>query len=354
MDFERFIQLLSKKWAGLLTLPEKRELELLINSSEDKQLLYQIMEEFNQGDFDFNNQYSPSRVQDSLQRVNEKIDATQINSGRVHKVHQWIKVASAAAAIIAIVFTSFFYLKNDTPKPAENMPRVIATKKGSKSSIVLPDGTKVWINSDTRLSYNEEAWVNGREVELFGEAYFDVVKNEKKPFVVHTNVMDIKVTGTAFNVRSYDTEKNSEATLIRGSVEVYLNKKDRQKITLNPNEKLVVQNSYVHQQTSSQANETSNQAAVQLLTIHTDPADSTSNETKWVKNTLVFDREAFEDILPVLERWYDVKITVKNNIISDRKFSGTFQNDSLEDVLESFRFSIGFNYTIQKNIVTIY
>ncbi|HMR83606.1 MAG TPA: FecR family protein, partial [Niabella sp.] len=195
-------------------------------------------------------------------------------------------------------------------------------------------------------------WEKSREVELLGEAYFDVVKDKKRPFIVHTKVMDVRVTGTAFNIRAYPDEKNSETTLLRGSVEVYLKKKKGEKITLATNEKLVVQNNYVQ---NGKLNITANnEAAIQLLTIKVNPVDSTAKETEWINNKLVFDKESFEDIIPVLERRFNTKIELQRKIISDRKFSGTFKDDSLKDVLESFKFSMGFNYTIYKDKVVIY
>src|SRR4029078_631833 len=98
----------------------------------------------------------------------------------------------------------------------------VSTKRGSKSKVQLPDGTQVWLNADSRIAYNEKFQGNLREVTLEGEAYFDVVRDEKRPFVIHTAAIDIKVLGTAFNVRSYANEKNTETSLIRGSIEVTL------------------------------------------------------------------------------------------------------------------------------------
>ncbi len=101
---------------------------------------------------------------------------------------------------------------------------VVATRKGSKTNLVLPDGTKVWVNADSRLSYGKNFGNQLREVYLEGEAYFDVAEDKRKPFIVHTNNIDVKVLGTAFNVRAYGNEVNTQTTLLRGSVEVMLKK----------------------------------------------------------------------------------------------------------------------------------
>jgi transmembrane sensor len=119
----------------------------------------------------------------------------------------------------------------------------VGTKKGSKSHIVLPDGTNVWLNADSKIIYPGNFQGETREVSLVGEAFFDVVKNVNKPFIIHTGTMDVKVLGTAFNVRSYPGEMTTEASLLRGLIEVTLNGTEKKKILLKPNEKLTVLNS---------------------------------------------------------------------------------------------------------------
>ncbi|MBX3240546.1 MAG: FecR family protein [Chitinophagaceae bacterium] len=352
MNNDRFIELLAKKKSGALTLPEKREMDAYLEENADDAIIASMVDEIFDVNFNFDHKYNRESLKAPLNSLNERIERSTMPPPRSYNLRFWSKVAAAVIAIFSIAY--FVFVDSGKNGPAINSSNIVSTKKGSKSNIVLPDGTVVWINADTRLSYNENTWEKIREVELMGEAYFDVVKDTKKPFIVHTKVMDIKVTGTAFNVRAYPNEKNSETTLLRGSVEVYLKKKKGEKITLVNNEKLVVQNNYAQDVISSNTTNDINEAAIQLLTIKVDPVDSTAKETQWIKSKLIFDNESFEDIIPVLERRFNTKIELQRKIVTDRKFSGTFDDDSLKDVLESFRFSIGFNYTIYEDKVLIY
>ena len=118
----------------------------------------------------------------------------------------------------------------------------ISTRYGSRTKLLLPDSTQVWLNSGSKLSYNKTYGNGTREVTLSGEAYFDVVKNPAHPFIIHTVNIDIKVLGTAFNVKSFPGEKNTETSLIRGSIEVTFKNRPSEKIILKPNEKLITAN----------------------------------------------------------------------------------------------------------------
>ena len=99
-----------------------------------------------------------------------------------------------------------------------------------------------WLNADSKLTYDENFRGDYREVSLEGEAFFDVVKDKTRPFIIHTKTLDIRVLGTAFNVSAYESEKNTETALFRGSVEVTLHNNPEKKIVLKPNEKLMVNN----------------------------------------------------------------------------------------------------------------
>src|SRR6187401_2548064 len=143
-----------------------------------------------------------------------------------------------------ILTTGAIYLfaeKKAVDLPAQQTLSSIVTKNGSRTKIVLPDGSQVWLNAGSNLDYNNSEFNKDlREVTLSGEAYFDVTKNAAKPFIIHTKKMDVKVIGTAFNVRSYSNEKTAEASLIRGSIEVSLKDRKDQKFILKPNEKISI------------------------------------------------------------------------------------------------------------------
>jgi ferric-dicitrate binding protein FerR (iron transport regulator) len=265
----------------------------------------------------------------------------------------------AVTAIVAILFTGIYlnYNRTDATLLAELPAKSeISTKNGSKTNLVLPDGTKVWLNAGSEMAYDKNYGSKLREVTLNGEAYFDVVKNPEKPFIIHASKMDIKVLGTAFNVKCYKGEKTIETSLIRGSIEVTL--KDRQeKIMMKPNEKLII-NTEEKEKIKAAPNKIAPVSSIQKpiillsnLTIFT--KDNTVVETAWVQNRLVFVSETFEDIALKMERWYGIKIIITNEVVKQFRISGSFEKESITEALNALQLSSPFNYLIKNNVIII-
>src|SRR6185295_18900551 len=150
-----------------------------------------------------------------------------------------------------------------------------------------------------------------REVSLTGEAFFDVTKDSSHPFIIHTSVMDIKVLGTAFNVRSYPGDASTETSLIRGKVEITVKNRSNAKIYLNPNEKLTVLNNVtVNKITASQGPvKNASEKTLSVDQLNYSPVDSTPIETAWVDSKLRFQKnETFKEVALKMERWYAVTI----------------------------------------------
>jgi ferric-dicitrate binding protein FerR (iron transport regulator) len=236
----------------------------------------------------------------------------------------------------------------------------VSTKYGSKTKLVLPDGTQVWLNSGTKLSYTKAYGNRLREVSLSGEAYFDVVKNPERPFVIHTSKINIKVLGTAFNVKSYPGEKKTETSLVRGSIEVTFNSRPSEKIILKPNEKLIVSNEeepepvkpaknnlipniVVHQQ----------EPIIAISHLTYEPKDSTVIETSWMENKLIFRSESFEDLALRMERWYGISIRFGDEAVKKKKLNGTFENENIEQALQALQLIVPFKYIINKKEILI-
>lgn len=136
---------------------------------------------------------------------------------RLKRRRVWLAVASAAI----ILFAGWLLKTSPSPVKEETKQEALEARKGSRSRSLLPDGTTVWLNAGSKLYYENDFTGSTREVRLEGEAFFDVVKNPDQPFIVHTYGIDIKVLGTAFNVKSYPEDKTTETTLYRGSVRVF-------------------------------------------------------------------------------------------------------------------------------------
>ena len=265
--------------------------------------------------------------------------------GAGHKWRPW--VAAAAAVLLATVAALYLF------KPAKNQHdyNTVTTRPGSRSKVQLPDGTTVWLNADSRLSYRINN--TGREVELTGEAYFDVAKDKDHPFRVHTPTVDILVLGTIFDIRSYSKEYNTETSLFQGSVEVTLRNNPDKKIILHPEEKITVHNNEATVTSIKKPEPDADQPLITVGKIHRQQKDSSIIETLWTKNQLYFDDRTLEEVGFMLERWFGVHVTITDDNLKLRRFTGNFEEEGLPEVMEALRISSDFHYTIKKKEVII-
>jgi transmembrane sensor len=252
------------------------------------------------------------------------------------------------------IYTSFAVTAPIVHKvqPSENE---ILTATGSKMHQVLPDGTSIWLNSGSRISYSKSFGAYGREVNLTGEAFFDVVSNPNKPFVIHTARIDIKVLGTRFNVKSYPTDKTTETTLIRGSIEVSLKNKSQDKIVLKPDQKLVVSNEDSISLQQSPRRRDVHRAIVPAIVGKPTYERNTGAiiETSWVDNKLIFQDQNFADLAVQMERWYGVTIHFQDRRQKELQFTGTFEKETIQQALEALKLTADFSYSIEGTEITI-
>lgn len=224
----------------------------------------------------------------------------------------------------------------------------VSTKQGSKSKLVLPDSTVVWLNSGSTLTYSENFGTVNRNTTLIGEAFFEVKKGSV-PFMIHANSVQIKVMGTAFNVKSYPGEKTTETSIIRGKVEITMDQRPGEKFILNPNEKLIVT---TEPELKKQQITTKTEPIVVLSGLTFTP-DHTILETSWMQNKLVFQDESFSDLAKNMERWYGVNIEIQNENLRAERFTGTFTTETIQEALEGLQMSTSFRFTIKSNSIVI-
>ncbi|HYF32805.1 MAG TPA: FecR family protein [Chitinophagaceae bacterium] len=266
-----------------------------------------------------------------------------------------VKAGLVFAAITAGLIFWLNPFQNKPTRPQTVELSEISTRNGSRSRINLPDGSVVWLNAGSKLVYDKTFGGEVREVTLTGEAYFDVVKNEQKPFIIHANNIDIKVLGTLFNVKSYPGENKTEASLIHGSIEVLIRNRpaNSQKVILRPNEKIIVLDEPPAAATDKKNRQAEPFVAISHLNYET--RDSTYLETSWVENKLLFRDESFKDVAIKLERWYGVLIHFENESLQQLRFTGSFiRNESIHQAMAALRLTGGFNYSINDNIIRIY
>lgn len=368
MAIERFWDLLSKKDCGSATEAELKELEGILLAHPEYGNTAEILSVLNLQSGNFESDAETEQAFDLHVRRMKNADVPFEELTGVYSEPAPVEKTSRRkwwlpAGIAAVIVLSFFILKNNLfsetgTSQRSTLSRVI-TKPGSKSQIQLPDGSTVWLNASSTLTYDKNFGKTIREVNLIGEAFFNVTKDSSHPFIIHTNVIDVKVLGTSFNVKSYPNEANTETSLIRGKVEVTVKNRFNEKIYLEPNEKLVVANGVAENHIPGHKpaeKETESLAkplySVQHLNYY--PVDSAIIETSWVDNRLLFQsEETFSEVALKMERRYGVQISFASEKVAMYHPFGSFRNESISQALDALRLGLKFNYKMEGNKITI-
>lgn len=275
----------------------------------------------------------------------------------------WFKIGLIAASVLVALACWLLVrpsraINASADTIAANTSNIIVTKSGDRRKMLLPDGTQVWLNAESKLEYSPAFGKTDRSVKLSGEAYFDVVKNVQLPFTIETNKIHIKVTGTAFNVKAYPGDKVSETSLIRGRVEVTVNARPDEKYILKPNEKLVIRDEELVKTAGVNAiagadKKLPNEPLIQLGYLNYLGDDSSAVETSWVYERLVFDDESFGEIATKMERWYGVHIQITDPEIAAQQLTYSIRRETIAEALRNMKYALRFNYTINGSNITI-
>lgn len=218
-----------------------------------------------------------------------------------------------------------YKVSSTLPKSATIAYNTISTSKGNQYQILLPDGTKVWLNAASSLKYPEVFTGNERKVILSGEAYFEVAKNKDMPFIVQTRNQDVQVLGTHFNINSYSDEQSIKTTLLEGAIKV--TNANFSKI-LKPGEQSLVEN-----------NGLGNINVIKNIDV--------DSEIAWKKGLFSFNNVALKTILIQLERWYDIKIDYQS--IPDKRYNGMVPRKSnLSEVLHMLELTGNISFKIEE------
>ncbi|HEV2480304.1 MAG TPA: FecR domain-containing protein [Puia sp.] len=350
---ERFWLLASLKLSGEATPEETEDLAGLLRDHPEWGLrMEQLTNIWRQKPADLNKETHFNR---HLQRLSTHLSNPVLQyeqapaRPKLRRLTRWL-IPTAAALIGAIVLIAI-HKQNATPPGGYN---TVTTRSGSRSKLQLPDGTLVWLNADSKLTYRIDDQNPTREVQLTGEAWFDVAKDQNRPFILHTQTIDIRVLGTMFNVQCYGNEKNTEASLFQGSVEVTVKNLPDKKIILRPSEKLTVHNNEVAvSDIKTKAGEPDDEPLMTLGKVHFQQKDSSYIESLWTKNQLAFDNRSLEEVAKQVERWYGVHITITDEKLKTARFSGVFEDETLAQVMDALKLIGDFHYTIHKKEVTI-
>lgn len=236
--------------------------------------------------------------------------------------------AIAASITLLIGLSCFFYQSQKSNVEI----RQYATKLGEHAKITLSDGTQIWLNAGSLLKYPTHFDSDSREVYLTGEAFFDVAKDKKHPFIIHTNKMDTKVLGTSFNVQAYPDHGTQEVSVLTGRVNVKSTVTE-ENVYVTPGQKVIFK---------SKNNKMQAFKDVPVNTI-----------SLWRKNIMVFEETPFSEVVATINRNYNVEIEVKNKNLNALKINGYFKELSADEVVALVCNIINAEYKLESGVYKI-
>ncbi|WP_422362063.1 FecR family protein [Reichenbachiella sp.] len=279
---------------------------------------------------------SEEKVDSMVQQINEAID-NQPSQTRKRGYVFWGSRVAAAILLLAVSVLSYQRIMNQQDVDLEVVEVAYVTKEvplGQKSTITLGDGTKVKLNSGSTFRFPETFSDTLREVYLTGEAFFDVAKNPDKPFVIHSQGVETRVLGTSFNISAYPTSENVSIAVATGKVKVKLSENKKRSEVLIPNQM------FVYHKSKGRAFKAEDINLADLLA--------------WKDKRIVFNKSLHDEIIETLERWYGVTFVVNKKLETGTGYTAQFKpNKSLKATLECMKYSLGFEYKLENNIVTL-
>ena len=254
----------------------------------------------------------PRDVQERMyRRLSRELDEKKTKTILLRSRFSWKVWQQIAVACIIIVLGLVNYRMIDKQKQLSTQNFMVLAEKGQRAFITLPDSTKVWLNSDTKISYPADYGLKERNVTLVGEAYFEVAKNPDKRFIVEAKGMQVEALGTSFNVNAYQNDNKIIASLFSGSVRVSY---DRHVAILKPHESVKVD--LLNRSFSRYKDE------------------SMQNIALWRKNEITFDGESLEEITHIMSRLYNTTICIEDESLKKVCYIGTIRNNNLENFID--------------------
>lgn len=336
MTHNRDSKLIGKRLAGEMTPEELKEFDHLIAGDDSFRREYELLKRY------WKEKEEPYAGADKLLSAIKKratIDETEATNSAIPKKGRslWILRVAAVVTLFSVA-TIAYILLSQRIQPQDIAWKLLRTPAKLTSSVTLPDGTRIMLNSETVLKYQANFTAKNREIWLTGEAFFHVAADTARPFIVHTEKFDITVLGTSFNVKTYPNDPVEETTLIEGSIALTLKSSGDTRLTLKPGDKLLLNDKgYQLGSQTSYGNE-----------------NGTIMETAWMNHKLIFKDQPFDLLANSLSRKYGVSFIFKNEKLKTALFSGEYEKEDLMQVLRSLQLITPFQYTIRNNSVLIY
>jgi len=310
-----FKQILQKQIDGRLDNTDLPAFKSILQKENEEELEYYLEQLWEEYQADGKRHSSFDRIRNRLYNMIHK-------EKRIKLYHHLFRYAAIIVIPLLMMFGVYHFTRTNTINEFASNEYIIETASGERSRVVLPDGTKVLISNNTRLTYPASFGKQARKIKLTGEAFFEVSQNKKHPFIIESDEAQIKVLGTVFNVYAYQDEPFFEVTLQTGRVEVISNKHPQTPMVLQPNEKARM-----------------NYKDGILVKERTD----LRVETAWMRGDLFFRSESLLQIFKKIERFYGVNITYSGELPAET-FTGGYRETDIIQVLNNLQEHYTFTY----------
>jgi len=323
---------LAKHLAGEASEQEKALLDEMVQSSDDAKKLLSNAHHIWSLDCFPNKRSELVSQNESREEIWGTAFGKKSNKTRMKDSSVFLRVAATLIIIFSVVFVIFYVVDQNGPE----IPAITTIQKqtlpGQKSSITLRDGTIVWLNSGSKISYQSNFNDSLRIIELEGQAFFEVFKDKTKPFIVKCRNLEVRALGTSFDVNGY-IESQVQVSLLTGSVALSVPESEsKDDMVLQPGEYSIVNrdNKFVEKGIF-------------------DPYEVLA----WKEGRLIFDNATIQDIIPRLELWYGVTIANELSINLQKPYTSTFEGENLDNILMNIGGVLQFEYEIKGNNVIL-
>ena len=333
---KRFLLLVTRKLAGEASAEELNELADMIRANPSLKEELILLQKY----WEQKSQQQNAGTEVALKKIFQQIGLDETSrpvdaQHRTRPLHLFLRIAASLILLLALAIGGYRLLTTqDADNPSTDLVQKL-NAKGVKSSIALSDGSKIWLNADSKIQYPAKFTGNTREVFLNGEAFFDVEKNPEKPFIIHLANGTIQVLGTSFNVKAYDDEEVVETSVATGKVAFIPRTKKKiqsDTIFLTPNKKVVYELKTEQATTSSTASE---------------------EDKAWIEGKLIFRSMLFEDIAIALERNFGKRVVFLDQETAGYRLTGSFENNTLPEILYYLAKTKFFHYKISDEQILI-
>ncbi|MEG2066731.1 MAG: FecR domain-containing protein [Tannerellaceae bacterium] len=312
-------ELIARYLSDVATLEERDELTQWVGQSADNKVRYQQLRNIWQA---AHPAFDPKTIDTgrALKSVTRRL------SGRtVWYQSAWMLYWQRVAAVLLLplfLFSGYLYLENERKvMMAQTAIQEIFAPYGTRSKVNLPDGSTVWLNAGSSLKYPVAFSAGRRDVKLCGEGYFDVKSDASRPFIVHTQKLHVRATGTAFNVEAYEPDSMVAVTMVQGKIDVIIGK--QQPISLRPGERIGY-----------------NAVSLACQIIKTDPYKWCA----WKEGAIVFRDDPLEFVFKRIGQTFNVELVLKSKEIANHPYRATFENESLDEILALLKLTAPIRY----------